>query len=147
LCTSPWMVIMTIGYFVRRGHYVPEDLQVFNRGQRGGAYWFARGVNWRSMGAWVAATAAGLSFANVPPLLRGPFRDAAGGIDISLIVTLLAAAVLYVAALFVFPEPSYVFAPEGPRGVPGRPGRCPDVVDDPRASVHRVRRRDRAGAQ
>lgn len=146
LCTSPWMVIMTIGYFVRRGHYVPDDLQVFNRGQRGGAYWFARGVNWRSMSAWIAATVAGLLFANVPPLLKGPFRGVAGGIDISLLVTLGAAVVLYVAALYVFPEPSYVFAEEGPRAVPSAPGSPPPVVDDPRASVHRVRHRDRTAA-
>lgn len=104
-------------------------------------------MNWRSMGAWIAATAAGLTFANVPPLLRGPFRDAAGGIDISLLVTLCSAVVLYLAALYVFPEPAYVFAAEGPRGVPSGPGERPDVVDDPRASAHRVRHRDRAGAQ
>jgi purine-cytosine permease-like protein len=146
LCTSPWMVIMTIGYFVRRGHYAADDLQVFNRGQSGGAYWFARGVNWRSMAAWVAATVLGLLFANVPPLLKGPFRGVAGGIDISLLVTLGAAVVLYVAALYLFPEPSYVFAPEGPRAVPSSPGSRPLVVDDPRASVHRVRRRDAAMA-
>ncbi|MEV5750260.1 cytosine permease [Actinoallomurus sp. NPDC052308] len=141
LCTSPWMVIMSIGYFVRRGHYVSADLQVFNRGQRGGAYWFNRGVNWRSMATWIVATAAGLLFANVPPLLRGPFRDVAGGIDISLVVTLVSAVVLYVAALYLFPEPSYVFPDEGPRVVPVRSGARPAVVDDPKASVHRVRHR------
>jgi purine-cytosine permease-like protein len=141
LCTSPWMVIMTIGYFVRRGHYVSDDLQVFNRGQRGGVYWFARGVNWRSMFAWIAATVAGLSFANVPPLLQGPFRDTANGIDISLPVTLFSAVVLYVAALYLFPEPSFVFSGAGPRAVPAKPAGQPPVVDDPKASVHRVRHR------
>ena len=36
ICTTPWMVIMTLGYFVRRGHYSAADLQVFNLGLRGG---------------------------------------------------------------------------------------------------------------
>ena len=29
ICTTPWMIIMTIGYVVRRGYYSPEDVQVF----------------------------------------------------------------------------------------------------------------------
>ena len=37
ICTTPWMIIMTIGYVVRRGHYSAADLQVFNLGMRGGA--------------------------------------------------------------------------------------------------------------
>jgi hypothetical protein len=89
---------------------------------------------------------AGLLFANVPPLLKGPFRDVAGGIDISLLVTLGGAVVLYVAALYVFPEPSYVFAGEGPRAVPSTPAAAPPVVDDPKASAYRVRHRDRTTA-
>ena len=38
--TTPWMIIMMIGYLVRRGFYLPEAMQVFNRGQVGGPYWF-----------------------------------------------------------------------------------------------------------
>jgi purine-cytosine permease-like protein len=137
ICTTPWMVIMTLGYFVRRGHYSPADLQVFNLGLRGGPYWFDNGVNWRGMAAWIPAAIAGLLFANYPPLIEGPFRNAAGGVDISLPVAIGLAAVLYLAMLFLAPEPRYVFGPDGPRLVPAREGTPPEVVEDPNASSHR----------
>ncbi len=145
ICTTPWMVIMTIGYVVRRGHYRELDVQVFNQGRRGGAYWFASGINWRAMLAWVPAAVVGLLFANYPPLIEGPFRNVAEGVDLSLPVALGLAAVLYLAALWAYPEPRYVFGPQGPRWVPSVDGVEPDVVDDHGASVHRTRRRPPVG--
>ncbi|GAB3213395.1 purine-cytosine permease family protein [Marinactinospora thermotolerans] len=117
LLTSPWMVVMMIGYLLRRGHYLVEDLQVFNEGRRGGAYWFTRGVNWRAMVAWLVAAVAGLLFANTP-LIVGPFAGVAGGVDVSLVVALLSAAVIYPLTVTLFPEPRGVFGPAGPRFVP-----------------------------
>ena len=140
ICTTPWMVIMTIGYVVRRGHYREVDLQVFNQGRTGGAYWFSGGVNWRGMVAWIPAAVLGLLFANYPPLIEGPFRNVAGGVDLSLVVALGTAAVVYVVTLFVAPEPRYVFGPDGPRFVPASDGEEPPVADNASASVHRVRR-------
>lgn len=125
LCTSPWMVIMMVGYWLRRGYYLPDDLQVFNRAQIGGAYWFARGVNWRAMAAWLPATTAGLLTANTP-LITGPLSGIAGGADISLVVTLAVAGLAYIALLGLFPEPRAVYGPGGPRlvraaEIPARP--------------------------
>jgi purine-cytosine permease-like protein len=143
ICTTPWMIIMAIGYWVRRGHYSPTDLQVFNQGRLGGRYWFSAGTNWRGMAAWIPAAVVGVLFANYPPLIEGPFRNAAGGVDLSLVVSIGLAAVIYLALLFAFPEPRYVFGPAGPRLVPASDAPLPPVVDDPRASTHRVgRRRD-----
>jgi hypothetical protein len=82
-----------------------------------------------------------LLFANYPPLIEGPFRNAAGGVDISLPVTIATAAVLYLVLLFVVPEPHYVFDPAGPLLVPTSEGEPPAVEDDPRASAHRADRR------
>jgi purine-cytosine permease-like protein len=145
ICTTPWMVIMTIGYIVRRGYYRPADVQVFNLGLRGGAYWFRDGVNWRGMVAWIPAAVAGLMFANYPPLIEGPFRNSVGGgIDISLLVSIGVAAVLYLALLYAVPEPRYVFGPQGPRWVPAADGEEPQVVSDESASHHRRARRSRA---
>ena len=137
ICTTPWMIIMTIGYVVRRGHYSATDLQVFNLGMRGGRYWFDNGVNWRGMVAWIPSAVAGLLFANYPPLIEGPFRNAAGGVDISLPVAIGLAAVIYLTMMFLIPEPRYVFGPEGPRWVPTREAEVPAVVEDPNASSHR----------
>ncbi|GAB3697760.1 purine-cytosine permease family protein [Nocardiopsis oceani] len=119
LLTSPWMVIMMLGYLFRRGFYLVEDLQVFNEGRRGGAYWFRAGINWRATTAWLLAALTGLLFANTP-LLVGPLGNLAAGIDLSLPAALVTAAVAYPAALFLFPEPRSVFGPEGPRLVPAR---------------------------
>ncbi len=139
IATTPWMVIMTIGYVVRRGYYSADDVQVFNQGRTGGVYWFSSGVNWRGILAWLPAAVVGLLFANFPPLIEGPFRNAAGGVDVSLPVTIGLAAVIYLALLFLVPEPRYVFGPDGPRFVPAADGEPPAVRDDPRASRHRTR--------
>jgi len=141
ICTTPWMIIMTIGYVVRRGYYADLDLQVFNQGRIGGRYWFSDGVNWRGMAAWIPAAVLGLLFANYPPLIEGPFRDVAGGVDLSLLVAIGTAAVLFVALLFLFPEPRYAFGPDGPRWVPSRDVPTPEITDNHSASEHRVRAR------
>lgn len=129
--TTPWMIIMAIGYFVRRGYYDAKDLQVFNQGKVGGKYWFASGVNWRAMIAWIASATIGLTFAYYPPVIVGPFNALAGGIDLSLVSAIVSAAVLYLGSLFIWPEPDYVFGPKGPRLVPSRKGAVPEVAHNP----------------
>jgi purine-cytosine permease-like protein len=141
ICTTPWMVVMTLGYLVRRGHYEAPDLQVFNQGRVGGRYWFNNGVNWRGMVAWIPSAIIGLLFANYPPLIVGPFRNVAGGVDLSLLVAIGVAAVVYVALLYVFPEPRYVFGAEGPRWVPSSDTVMPAIENDHRASAHRIQKR------
>ena len=116
-CTSPWMVIMILGLVIRRGFYHADDLQVFTRGQQGGAYWFHKGWNWRGMGAWIPSAILGLCFVNLPGQFVGPLGDLAGGIDISLPVTLSLAALLYLSLLWAFPEPAGVYGPRGARWV------------------------------
>lgn len=139
--TTPWMVIMAIGYIVRRGYYDPSDLQVFNRGETGGRYWFTAGVNWRGMTAWIAAAVIGLLFANYPPIIVGPFSNLAGGIDLSLLSSVVAAAVIYLVLLAVFPEPRYVFGADGPRGVRASDGVIPPVHADERSAAARAHSR------
>ncbi|SEG53778.1 Purine-cytosine permease [Nonomuraea solani] len=114
-CTAPWMVIMMLGYVTRRGWYDPEALQVFNRRQRGGRYWFAHGWNWRGLSAWLLSAGLALLFVNLPGQFVGPFGHLAGEVDISLPIGLAVAAVLYLALLVLFPEPREVYGPEGPR--------------------------------
>ena len=114
-CTTPWMVIMIIGLLVRRGFYCPDDLQVFTRGEKGGRYWFTHGWNWRGLGAWIPSAAVGLCFVNLPGQFVGPLGEMAGGIDISLPVTLGLASLVYLALLSLFPESSAVFGPNDSR--------------------------------
>ncbi|MGW3917849.1 purine-cytosine permease family protein, partial [Streptomyces sp. NPDC005070] len=116
-CTAPWMVVMALGYVTRRGWYDAEALQVFNRRQRGGRYWFAHGWNWRGMGTWIVSAVVALLFTNLPGQFVGPLGNLANGADISLPVGLALAVVLYLAALALFPEPRAVYGPAGPRFV------------------------------
>nr|WP_055507327.1 cytosine permease [Nonomuraea pusilla] len=114
-CTAPWMVIMMLGYVTRRGWYDPDALQVFNRRQRGGRYWFTHGWNWRGMTAWLASAGVALMFVNLPGQFVGPLGGLAGGVDVSLPLGLAVAAVLYLVLLNAFPEPREVYGPRGPR--------------------------------
>jgi purine-cytosine permease-like protein len=128
-CTAPWMVIMALGYLTRRGWYDADALQVFNRRQRGGRYWFTHGWNWRGMSAWLVAAVLAITFVNLPGQFVGPLGDLAGGVDISLPVGLAVAAILYVALLWQFPEPRAVFGPDGPRLVPSVNAPIPPITD------------------
>lgn len=122
-CTAPWMVIMAIGYFVRRGWYDKDSLQVFNRRQTGGRYWFEHGWNWRAMLPWAMAATSGLLFANLPGQFIGPLGNLAGGVDLSIPVSLGLAGLLYLLALTVFPEPRDAFGSAGPRLVAAGPAK------------------------
>ncbi len=123
VCTTPWVVIMTLGFLVRRGFYDPDALQVFNRGQKGGRYWFRNGINWRGIAAWLPAAVSGLLFVNLPGQFEGPLRNTAeelgigglAGVDVSLLVAIGLAAILYLLFLALFPEPRDVYGPDGPR--------------------------------
>ncbi|AZP22009.1 cytosine permease [Streptomyces aquilus] len=114
-CTTPWMVVMILGFHTRRGWYDPEALQVFNRRQSGGRYWFAHGWNWRGMTAWWVSALLGVLFTNIPGQFVGPLGDLANGVDISLPLSLVVSAVLFLTLLRVFPEPRAVYGPEGAR--------------------------------
>lgn len=110
---APWMIINIIGFWWRRGHYLHDDLQVFNRRQRGGAYWFTAGLNWRAVGPWLVASVVGILFSNTQ-FGKGPFADAANGVDLSFFSAFAVAAVLYPIVLWAFPEPREVFGAGAP---------------------------------
>ncbi|WP_055554834.1 cytosine permease [Streptomyces sp. NBRC 110028] len=130
-CTAPWMIVMVLGYVTRRGWYDAEALQVFNRRQRGGRYWFTHGWNWRGMSAWLVSAVVALLFVNLPGQFVGPLGDLANGADISLPVGLALAAVSYLGLLTAFPEPRAVYGPDGPRLVRASAAGTPPITDSP----------------
>ena len=71
-CTAPWMVVMMIGFVTRRGWYDSDALQVFNRRQRGGRYWFNHGWNWRGLGAWLLAPRSASASSTCPASSSAP---------------------------------------------------------------------------
>lgn len=131
ICTVPWIAIMLMGYITRRGWYNVESLLVFSRRQVGGKYWFQHGWNINAVASWVIGAALGLSFVNLPGQFVGPLAPLAGGIDISLVVALLAPSLVFGLLLALNPEPRYVFGPDGPRGVPARAAAVEPPISDP----------------
>ena len=101
-CT-PWMVIMTIGHFMRRGQYYTLDLQAFALPGKKGVYWFWNGLNWRAFVAWGAATGFGLLF-SVQSLFTGPLADNVKSVDISFLVSAAVGGVLYYLFVKLSPE-------------------------------------------
>jgi purine-cytosine permease-like protein len=118
VATTPWMVIMTIGYIVRRGYYLPEAMQVFNRGSKGGAYWFQGGWNLAGSVSWGLSSLIALMAVNIPDHFVGWLGNLTGGIDLSLPAAIVTPAIMYPIFLRIFPEPRGVFGPDGPRWVP-----------------------------
>jgi purine-cytosine permease-like protein len=108
----PWIITMIIGFFHRRGFFWQDDLQVFNRGERGGRYWFTHGLNWRATAPWLIGAAAGMLFTNTAWFV-GPGTDLTDGTDIGFAVSGAIVAVLYPLMLKLFPEPRELFPPEG----------------------------------
>lgn len=115
--TTPWMVVMTLGYLFRRGFYRADDLQVFNRGLRGGAYWFRGGWNVAGMTAWLFSALISLLVVDIPGQFVGWLATMLGGIDLSLPVALTLPAILYPLLLRLFPDPPEVYGPRGARWV------------------------------
>lgn len=125
ICTVPWIAIMVVGYFTRRGWYDSDALQVFNRRQMGGRYWYTHGWNVSAVVSWAVSTALALLFVNLPGQFVGPLAGIAGGADISLPVALISAAIVYGVLLFLVPEQRFLYGPDGARAVPTRDSREP----------------------
>jgi purine-cytosine permease-like protein len=106
----PWIIIMIIGFLHRKGFYHPDDLQVFNRGERGGRYWFSGGLNWRAFAPWLVGASVGMLFTNTAWYV-GPGTELTDGTDIGFFVAGVIVLVLYPLALRLFPEPRDVFEP------------------------------------
>ena len=130
--TTPWMVVMMLGYYVRRGWYDVDAMQVFNRGRRGGRYWFRGGWNLQGTAAWLLSAALALAMVDMPGHFVGWLGRVAGDLDLSLLAALVLPAILYPALLYLAPEPRAVFGPDGARGVPVSESAIAPVTDGPR---------------
>jgi purine-cytosine permease-like protein len=98
----PWMLVCLIGYRRVRGRYWPLDLQVFESGIRGGAYWYTGGFELRAVVVYLVGVAAGLLFVTTP-IYTGPLAEVVGGVDISIAVGGIVTAILYPIVFRLFP--------------------------------------------
>ena len=92
--SAPWAVIVAIGFLQARGQYDADDLQVFNRRETGGRYWYTGGWHWPAVLAWVVGSIVGLLTIQTP-LFSGPLASVAAGVDVSLLAAAVVAALVY----------------------------------------------------
>ncbi|MEU8784614.1 cytosine permease [Streptomyces sp. NPDC048637] len=113
---TPWAVITVIGFVRCRGAYDPESLQVYNRGTRGGVYWYRAGWHVRATLAWALGSVFGLLGVDTP-LYQGPLLPLTGGIDLSFVLAAAVGAIAYLALTARDPRPGG----QGLRTVPPAP--------------------------
>ncbi|MEU9124221.1 cytosine permease [Streptomyces sp. NPDC048506] len=101
---TPWAVITVLGFLRCRGDYDPDSLQVYNRGTRGGVYWFTAGWNVQATVAWALGSAVGLLGVDTP-LYQGPLLPHTGGIDVSFLLAAAVGGVVYFALTAGRPRP------------------------------------------
>lgn len=99
--TAPWAAVTGIGYLSFRGRYRLDDLQVFNRRERGGRYWYRKGFNRGAVLAWFVGALWGALAIDASPIYKGPLAGIAGGVDTSFLGSFLLAAIIYLAYLKV----------------------------------------------
>jgi purine-cytosine permease-like protein len=100
---TPWAVITMIGFVRTRGRFDEPSLQVFNRRETGGAYWFTAGWNLDAVVAWAAGSAVGV-LSNSTDAYSGPIAEAIGGIDASFLTSALTAGVVYAILVVLRPQ-------------------------------------------
>lgn len=91
---GPWVAVLLLGFLTRREAYDPHDLQAFAQGRRGGRYWYTAGWNLRAVAAFTVGSAFGL-LSVATDLYVGPLAGLAGGIDVSVVGSMVVAAATY----------------------------------------------------
>jgi purine-cytosine permease-like protein len=91
---TSWIAIALFGYKRMGGTFHKEDLQVFNKRQNGGMYWYSAGWSFKATFAWTAGSLCGiLGISSVD--YTGPIANALGGVDVSIIAPAVVGIALY----------------------------------------------------
>ncbi len=109
--TTASVEVSRYGHIVRRGCYDVDDLQVFNRRQRGGIYWYRGGLNPRTLILWSIAVVVGMLF-SVNDAYTGPFVPLLGGIDGGFIASGLVALIGCPIIHRFWPDKPEVYGPQ-----------------------------------
>jgi purine-cytosine permease-like protein len=100
----PWATVTMLGMRKANGAIDQSAVQVLNRGSRGGRYWYWHGWNTNATLAWAVGGVAGVA-ANATDSFTGPLASLAGGVDLSVLTSALAAAAVYLVAERARPTP------------------------------------------
>jgi NCS1 family nucleobase:cation symporter-1 len=88
---SPWVAILLVDFWLRRGRYNVIGLHTWGRGP----YWFRNGINWSALGIYLLGIVAALAFSNSTVWASPLAVDYLGGADLSLFVGFLLTGTLY----------------------------------------------------
>jgi len=88
---SPWVAILLVDFWLRRGQYDVNGLHTWGTGE----YWYSNGINWRALAIYVLGIVAALAFSNSTIWASPLAVDYLGGADLSLFVGFLLTGSLY----------------------------------------------------
>jgi len=89
--TGPWISIVVLDYFMRGGNYSQRDLMRWG----GGRYWYAGGVHWAGVIAFMLGLGASLLFSNSDMYASPLMTRFLGGTDLSFEAGMLVSGALY----------------------------------------------------
>lgn len=91
---TAWIAIALFGFYRMGGTLHKEDLQVFNKRQQGGRYWYQAGWSLKATVSWVVASICGiLGISSVD--YTGPIANALGGVDVSVVAPAIVGIAIY----------------------------------------------------
>jgi purine-cytosine permease-like protein len=91
---TAWIAIALFGFYRMGATFNKEDLQVFNKRQQGGQYWYQAGWSVKATLSWVVGSICGiLGISSVD--YTGPIASALGGVDVSVIAPAVVGIALY----------------------------------------------------
>jgi purine-cytosine permease-like protein len=91
---SSWIAISLYGYFRNKGNFDKAALQIFNRRETGGKYWFTGGWNLKATFSWIVGSVVGILGISTVDYV-GPIAAALGDVDVSVPGAVMSALVVY----------------------------------------------------
>jgi purine-cytosine permease-like protein len=93
---SSWIVISLYGYYKHKGSFDKAALQIFNKRETGGKYWYTGGWNLKATFSWIIGSVVGILGISTVDYV-GPIASALGDVDVSVPGAVISALVVYAA--------------------------------------------------
>jgi purine-cytosine permease-like protein len=91
---SSWIAISLFGYYKNKGSFDKAALQIFNRRETGGKYWFTGGWNLKATFSWIIGSIIGILGISTVDYV-GPIAAALGDVDVSVPGAVISALLIY----------------------------------------------------
>ena len=91
---ASWIAISLFGYYKNKGSFDKAALQIFNKRETGGKYWFTGGWNLKATFSWIIGSIVGILGISTVDYV-GPIATALGDVDVSVPGAVISALVIY----------------------------------------------------